>query len=91
MADKSNAVKVKSLKFFRGEEGEGEKREDGDTRQVAPGREFECDRGRAAQLFANGLVAYLDEKDAPAAAEPDQAAAGTTGAVLRDKRRPARS
>lgn len=81
MADDANTVKVKALKYFRGQEGEGT---DGN---VAPGDELSISRQRAADLFANGLVEHPDgaAKAASGKAEADTAQAGATAVVV-DKR-----
>lgn len=65
-----NTVKVRSLKHFAGEAGEGQEG------RVTPGHEWEVSRQRAADLHANGIVEYADEKDGEGAQEGAQAASG---------------
>jgi hypothetical protein len=69
-----STVTVKSLHYFRGQEGEGE------GGMVKPGDTLTVDKRRAAELRANGLVekASGDEAEAakaevgkPAIAQPD--------------------
>lgn len=50
------SIKVRALRTFHKEENmQGE--------MVKPGDEFDCPRGRAAQLRANGLIEYVNEAD----------------------------
>lgn len=46
-------IQVRALRTFHKEENMRGK-------MVAPGEEFDCPRGRAAQLRANGLIEYVD-------------------------------
>lgn len=89
MAEKedTNTVKVKSLKYFKGEAGEGT---DG---SVVPNDTLTVSRQRAADLYANGLVDSPDGKKvvAPekAAEEPADKRADTAASVsVNDKRKP---
>lgn len=94
MTEDANTVKVKALKYFKGQDGEGT---DGN---VAPGDELTISRQRAADLFANGLVEHPDGKKVAAPEKPDadtrvapaaddKRASNTVGSVtINDKRKP---
>lgn len=90
VANSDNTVLAKPLRYFRGQEGEGDA---GDGTVTPDSKPFRVDRARFAELKANGLVE--EASDEPAVADPpltddvtDGGEGADDGAARRGRRRP---
>ncbi|KMO25060.1 hypothetical protein [Methylobacterium indicum] len=91
MANSDNTVLAKPLRYFRGQEGEGDA---GDGNVTPDSKPFRVDRARFAELKANGLVEEAgdepaaEESPADDLAQTDETDAGDDTTPRRGRRKP---
>ncbi len=90
MANSDNTVLAKPLRYFRGQEGEGDA---GDGAVTPESKPFRVDRARFAELKANGLVEAASDEPATEASpadavdQADETDAGDDSAPRRGRRK----